>query len=234
MASTASTDLEALTRDELGDRDKDESSVISKRDNDPGAQLALYVLQLLESYKYTVPTFTVFHERLWHAVCQVVEEDDQLSVVDVFFREDCVPQLIPPFSVNVLNFCCVRVEDIQAQIPLRDLRLYKEMALVVWDCDSTDDITSQNLKVESESLPVSDSTDDESDDSEPLPSSSGAAPLSHTVVFKCIGAVRDTQSQRVLYQAKNKLGSGWSVPVRMRPEPTNIRDARAVVFECKT
>ena len=62
-----STDLEALTSDELGDRDKDESSVISKRDNDPGAQL-------LESYKYRVPTFTVFYERLWHAVCQVVEE----------------------------------------------------------------------------------------------------------------------------------------------------------------
>ena len=80
-----------------------------------------------------------------------------------------MPQLIPPFSVNVLKFCCVRIEDIQAQIPLRDLRLYKEMALVVWDCDSTDDITSQNLKVENESLPVSDSTDDESDDSEVVP-----------------------------------------------------------------
>ena len=49
MASTTSTDLEALTSDELGDCDKDKSSVISKRDNDPGAQLALYVLQLLES-----------------------------------------------------------------------------------------------------------------------------------------------------------------------------------------
>lgn len=85
---------------------------------------------------------------------------------------------------------------------------------------------------ENESLLVSDSTGDESDECEPPPSS-GTAPSSHTVVFKCIGAVRDTQSQRVLYQAKNKLDSGWTVPVRMRPEPTNIRDARAVVFECK-
>lgn len=126
MASKASTDVEALTSDGLGDC---ESSVISKRDNDPGAQLALYVLQLLESYEYTVPTFTLFHERLWHGVCQVVEEDDHLSVVDVFFREDCVPQLIPPFSVKVLKFCRVRVEEIQAQIPLSDLRLYKEMVL---------------------------------------------------------------------------------------------------------
>ena len=58
-------------------------------------------------------------------------------------------------------------------------------------------------------------------------------PRSHTVVFKCIGAVRDTQSQRVLYQAKNKLDSGWSVPVRMIPKPTNVKYARAVVFECK-
>ena len=214
MASKVSTDAEALTSDGLGDC---ESSVISKRDKDPGAQLALYVLQLLESYEYTIPTFTLFHERLWHGVCQVVEEDDHLSVVDVFFS---VPQLIPPFSVKVLKFCRVRVEEIQAQIPLRDLRLYKGMVLVVWDCDITDDTTErldtrQNLMEENESLLVSDSTGDEC---EPPPSS-GAAPFSHTVVFKCIGAVRDTQSQRVLYQAKNKHDSGWTVPVRKRPEP---------------
>ena len=174
----------------------------------------------------------MFHERLWHAVCQVIEDDERLSVVDVLFKEDCVPLLIPPFSVNVLKFCCVQVEDVHTQIALKDLRLYKEMVLVVWECDSRDDITSQNSKIENESLPASDSTDDNSDDSEP-PLSSNAMPHFHTVVFKCIGAVRDTPSQRVLYQAKNKLRSRWSVPVRMIPEPTNVKDARAIVFKCK-
>lgn len=223
---------EALTCD----RDQDESLVISKRDNDPGAQLALYVLQLLQSYKYTVPTFTVFHERLWHGVCQVLDDDDHSTVVDVLFKEDCVPQLLPPFSVNVSKFCCVQVADIRAQIPLKDIRLYKEKVLVVWECDETTDTTGQNHRlvtvIEDEPLPLANSTDDDSDDFEEPPSS--AATLHpHTVVFKCIGATRDTQSQRVLYQAKSKLDSGWSVPVRMRPEPTNIHDARAVIFECR-
>ena len=142
----------------------------------------------------------MFHEKLWHAVCQVIEDDVHMSVVDVLFKEDCVPQLIPPFSVNVLKFCCVRVEDIHTQITLTDLRLYKEMVLVVWECDSMIDITSQNPKIENESLPPLNSTDVDSDDSEP-PLSSSEMARSHTVVFKCIGAVRDTQSQRASYQA---------------------------------
>ena len=29
------------------------------------------------------------------------------------------------------------------------------------------------------------------------------------------------------------MASGSTVPVRMIPEPTNVRDARAIVFECQ-
>ena len=65
------------------------------------------VVKLLNSYEYTVPNFTMFHEKLRHAVCQVVLGDGQLSLVDTFFREDCVPQLTPPFPVKVLKSCNV-------------------------------------------------------------------------------------------------------------------------------
>lgn len=54
-----------------------------------------------------------------------------------------------------------------------------------------------------------------------------------TVVFKCIGATKDTQSQDALCTAKDRISSGWTVPVRMRPEPTNIADSQAIVFECE-
>ncbi len=65
------------------------------------------------------------------------------------------------------------------------------------------------------------------------PSSPTTADLHpHTVVFKCIGAVRDRQYQDALRTAKHNLQNGWTVPVRMRYQPTNIMDARAVVFEC--
>ena len=69
--------------------------------------------------------------------------------------------------------------------------------------------------------------------SEDSASNSNTESVPHTVVFKCIGAVRDTDSQTTLRTARDRLASGWTVPVRMRPEPTNIRDSRAVVFECK-
>ena len=72
------------------------------------------------------------------------------------------------------------------------------MALVVWECNSI-----------IESLPTSNSTDNDSDGCEP-PISSSAMPRSHTVVFKCLSAIRDTQSQQVLYQA---IDNEWSVPV---------------------
>ncbi len=53
----------------------------------------------------------------------------------------------------------------------------------------------------------------------------------HTIVFKCIGASRDSQSQASLQTARGVIASGGTVPVRMRPEPTNIVDSRAIVFE---
>ena len=34
-------------------------------------------------------------------------------------------------------------------------------------------------------------------------------------------------------KTKDKLRSGWSVPVRMIHEPTNVKDAGAIGFECK-
>ena len=63
--------------------------------------------------------------------------------------------------------------------------------------------------------------------SEDSASNSNTESVPHTVVFKCIGAVRDTDSQTTLRTARDRLASGWTVPVRMRPEPTNIRDLRA-------
>ena len=95
---------------------------------------------------------------------------------------------------------------------------------------------SQNQGSDKESSPILSSTDDDSDKGEPPPPPDDSVvhvQHPHTVVFKCIGAVRDSQSQETLRIAKHKVHNGWTVPVRMRHEPTNIVDAQAVVFECK-
>ena len=54
------------------------------------------------------------------------------------------------------------------------------------------------------------------------------------MVFKCLGASRDSHSQRVLQAARDVTAGGRTVSVRMRPEPTNIYDPRAIVFECES
>ncbi len=57
--------------------------------------------------------------------------------------------------------------------------------------------------------------------------------MPHTVLFKCIGAVRDSGSQDTLRLCRNRKASGWTVPVGMKPEPTNVKDARTISFECE-
>ena len=57
--------------------------------------------------------------------------------------------------------------------------------------------------------------------------------VTHTVVFKCIGSVRDADYQNTLRVARDLIARGETVPVRVNPEPTNIKDARALVFECE-
>ena len=49
-------------------------------------------------------------------------------------------------------------------------------------------------------------------------------------MFKCIGAVRDGKSQEMLRIARDKIENGDSVLVKLVPEPTNPKDAKAVAF----
>ena len=229
MATLSGIDVESSGRssDQSCDEGEKETSVAYEKEKD--TIFEVYELHLLESFDYTVPHFTMFHKKLRHTICQV-EEDDELSVVDVFFKDKCVPQLTPLFSVQVKKFCYVPVKYFST--PVEGLRHHSGRVMVVWECDSVH-VTGQSLKSEKELSPLLCSSDDDSDPQSPESSTTCLVTHAHTVVFKCIGAVRDSESQRTLYQAKMKRDTGTDVPVRMRPEPTNTVDARAIVFECQ-
>ena len=75
-------------------------------------------------------------------------------------------------------------------------------------------------------------------DSSPLPVIDDATvtvvpTITHSVVFKCIGAVRDEEQQRALQEAFIARQSGENVPVKIEPEPTNPHDSQAISFTCK-
>ena len=56
--------------------------------------------------------------------------------------------------------------------------------------------------------------------------------ITHAVVFKCIGSNKDTNSQEVLRQVAQKRENGDVVEVKLRPQPTNPVDSRAIAFVC--
>ena len=113
-----------------------------------------------------------------------------------------VPQLTPPFSVQVKKFCYVPVKYFFT--PVEGLRHHSGKVMVVWECDSVCMTGQSPLKSEKELSPLLCS---------PESSTTSLVSHAHTVVFKCIGAVRDSKSQRTLYQAKMERHTGTDVPV---------------------
>ncbi len=118
-----------------------------------------------------------------------------------------------------------------------NMRLYNGSVLVVWKWRS-DDTTMLNENSE-ESYIVQDS-DRDSDDEDNVPNEPAdtvsvtcmATAREHTVTFKCIGATRDQAWQQSLRAARDALEKGKVIPVRLQPEPNNVRDSKAIAFEC--
>lgn len=53
----------------------------------------------------------------------------------------------------------------------------------------------------------------------------------HTVIFKCIGATRDKTCMATVIEMCQRW-QGKTIPVRMRPEPNNVKDSSAIAFDC--
>ena len=56
--------------------------------------------------------------------------------------------------------------------------------------------------------------------------------LTHSLVFKCIGSTKVPHYQDALLKAAHLIDEGKTVPIRVRPEPDNPVDSKAIAFEC--
>ena len=56
--------------------------------------------------------------------------------------------------------------------------------------------------------------------------------VTHSLIFKCIGAVRDKGQQEALERAYMARQTGETVPVKIEPEPKNPYDSKAICFKC--
>ncbi len=118
---------------------------------------------------------------------------------------------------------------------VQNMRLYSGSVLVVWKwtCDDTTMLTENSE--ESYNIIIQDSNDEDnvSNEGEAVDTViCMATAREHTITFKCIVATRDQAWQQSLRAARDKLEKGIVIPVRLKPEPNNVRDSKAIVFEC--
>ena len=63
--------------------------------------------------------------------------------------------------------------------------------------------------------------------------SSGSISITHTITFKCIGAIHSTDSQTALEKVSQLHAEGYEVPVNIFCEQKNPFDSRAIAFRCQ-
>ena len=120
------------------------------------------------------------------------------------------------------------------------MKLHSNGVLVIWKWEWVVNAEEQQDSegcgsFQSDSIAEEEETDDEekeSDDTGPSASSSSTSNITHAVTFKCIGAVRDKISQRTLRVVRDRMDKGYTVPVKLQPEPDNFWDPKAIAFMC--
>lgn len=120
------------------------------------------------------------------------------------------------------------------------MTLFNNKVLILWkwywinedrDSDDIDDsiivVSETELSSEAEDNTVNgcSHTEDETIDRP-------RAQLQHSVVFKCIGASKDSTSQQALCRVARELDHGNQVEVRLQPEENNPVNSRALAFMC--
>ena len=137
-----------------------------------------------------------------------------------------------------LEFCIyiqLQEKEFSQSLRVSTLSFSKQQVFIIWKWTWEDEHAMET----SSSSDVSSNPDElEEPSSEPTVSSSEDTPeletnkIKHSVVFKCVGVKKEKYIEKVLISTSRKLDNGEHVPVRIRPEPDNPVDARAIAFEC--
>ena len=73
-----------------------------------------------------------------------------------------------------------------------------------------------------EGSPIDDSSDSDEEST-----------IRHSVVFKCIGSLKELRYQEILAQVAQRLRQGDKVSVQLQKEPNNPVDTQPIAFMCK-
>lgn len=191
------------------------------------------ILELGSKIKYTVPSFPVFSACLREIKFQFL---DETKIYDGYIK-DC-PSLDRSYP-GLLRLCfgytnafSIDPEEFELCIPTTDKALYGDCVFVIWkwtweDVSASDDIE----ELDTEEFDTEE-VDKGSEDVENLDEDVDET-VTHSLTFKCVGANKTMRSQEVLAESAQKLKKNETVEVRLRVEPNNPVDARAIAFDCK-
>lgn len=119
------------------------------------------------------------------------------------------------------------------------MKLHSNGVLVIWKWEwvvnpekQQDSEGCDSIQTDSNAEDETGGEEEESDDTDPSASSASMPNITHAVTFKCIGAVRDKISQRTLRIVRDRMDKGYTVPVKLHPEPDNFWDPKAIAFMC--
>ncbi len=144
-------------------------------------------------------------------------------------------------TVLVLNnssFNKLQREEFERSIKVDDLNLHNNTVLVLWNWDwltSDEEESAECDHPQGEYDTDMDNWSDDADEAqtgntEPTDKAAQTHHITHSVIFKCIGANKDEKYQETLCLASRNIKE---VQVKLTPEEDNPKNARAIAFTCK-
>ncbi|XP_065884179.1 uncharacterized protein [Dysidea avara] len=219
-----------------------EAEGLCGEDGDHDDFVEITMLKKGDTIHYVVASFPVVKVELvevklqWEEYCEGLPPE--IHVFDGFARS-CpnIDHPLPAIAHVPFNYDCAFIinrEEFGRSVDISPYTFFKHDVFVLWqwtwlnDTPSTSPSPSpipHSSSCTPDVISVSQTTSESEDDDIPA--------ITHTVIFKCIGAHKETAYQDQLKLAKQKLQDGNPVVVKLNLEPQNPRDSKAIAFICK-
>jgi len=132
----------------------------------------------------------------------------------------------------------LQAQEVSKSIPTDKFNWFEDnQVFVLWDWewvkDNEEDVTSEisdgAITTEQHYTDIGNESDDaEEADSEAT--DDGIPEITHCVVFKCIGCIKEHHYQEVLINTNQKCRKGESFLIKLEREPDNPNDCNAIAF----
>ncbi len=134
----------------------------------------------------------------------------------------------------------VAVKSSELERGIENLVFVEDVTFVIWNWEWVDECYGYESDTESSSIQIIPETPPpsvESDEDETSVVDAVALDVcpqvTHTVTFKCMGTTKENRYQECLAKISKLRDRGIEVPSRVKTEPSNPVDSKAIAFECQ-